>query len=45
MYRMIIVTALGNYAVEMVPGKEEPTADELDTYRRLKRGAWCIRDR
>ena len=29
MYRMIIVTALGNYVVEMVPEKEEPTADEL----------------
>lgn len=65
MYRMIIVTALGNYVVEMVPEKEEPTADELmkmfletkadvkkaavygrlDTYRRLKRGARCIRYR
>ena len=29
MYRMIIVTALGNYVVEMVPENEEPTADEL----------------
>lgn len=29
MYRMVIVTAIGNYVVEMTPEKEEPTNDDL----------------
>lgn len=29
MYRLIIVTAIGNYKVEMTPDKENPTNDDL----------------
>lgn len=29
MYRLIIITAIGNYQVEMAPDKEDPTNDDL----------------
>lgn len=29
MYNLIIITAIGNYRVEMVPDKEDPTNDDL----------------